>query len=529
MAFGISSVLGVEFGSAQLRVVQGCVSGNLLKVYDFAADEILVFNPENAAQQLESLIERKGLRSYPVALALSGPGVVHRVLDFPSMPLNELALVVEREMSLAGGSGGEAVFGWEVIEEKDSGNLKEMRVLVAIAPKLQVEEAQKLLAQCRLKPALFTTLPISLLRSLRFVQGEGKGLHTVLYLGSQRGYLLGVKDGIWSFYREFSSRTPDAGGDTLLEEAVREANRALLYHRQRYQEAGEVGFLLSGEKGFEELQIRLQRETGIQGELVRTGPGLDLSPLGERANIFRDLFPSFLIPLGLVAAAYLPAGINLAPKAARKPVSKRPSVDLSYFKQPVLALILLPLFLGVHLILAFTERHYQSLLQDRSNLYAQWSPAIQGAEESRVLRENEKLLAQSMGSGRVGETSWVVLFKVLSRLAPNELILHSMSLQRDKDKGVWLVNLKGQVISPDSYTAQSAFNRFYQGLKISPYFERLELLPLDISTFSEKVGGQETKNAGTSPPEAAAQTKPEGGEIKKTKIQFEVRAQSRGI
>ena len=529
MAFGVSGVLGIELGSTQLRVVHGSLSGNLLKVHDFAADEILISNPENAAQQLESLIERKGLRSYPVALTLSGPGVVHRVLEFPAMPLNELGVVVEREMRLTGGATDDAVFGWEVIEERDSGNLKEMRVLVAIAPKLQVEEAQKLLAQCRLKPALFTTPPISLLRSLRFVRGEGKGLHAVFYLGSQRGYLLGVKDGVWSFYREFSSRASEKGEDALLEEAVREANRALLFYRQRYREAGEVGFLLSGEKGFEELQIRLQRETGIQGELVRTGPEIDLSPLGERANIFRELFPSFLIPIGLVAAAYLSTGINLVPRAARKTVSKRPSVDLSYFKQPVLALILLPVFFGVHLILFFTERHYQGLLQDRNNLYAQWSPAIQGAEESRVLRENENLLAQSIGSGRVGETSWVILFKVLSRLAPSDMALQSMSLQRDKDKGAWLVILKGQVVSSDSYVAQSAFNRFYQGLKSSRRFEQLELLPLDISTFTEKVGGQATKNPGTSPSEAAAQAKPEGVEIKKTKIQFEVRAQSKGI
>jgi len=356
-----------------------------------------------------------------------------------------------------------------------------------------------------------------------------EGLHAILYVVGQQGYLLGVKDGVWSFYREFSSRSADKGIETLLDEAVREANRALLYHRQRYREGGEMGLLLSGEKGLEELQLRLQRETGIQGEIVRPGPELDLTPLAERGNIFRDLFPSFLIPLGLVAAVYLPAGVNLVPKTLRKSVSRRPSIDLSFLQRPALALILLLVFLGVHLVLVFTDRYYQGLLEQRNALYAQWTPAIQAAEESRVLRDNEKLLAQSIGSSRIGETSWIVLFKALSRLAPADLLLQSMSLQRDKDKGVWLVALKGQVVSPDSYSAQAAFNRFYQGLKSSPHFERIELLPLEISTLSERVESQSTKSPAAPSSGPAAQTKTEGVEIKKTKVQFEVRAQSKGI
>ena len=123
----------------------------------------------------------------------------------------------------------------------------------------------------------------------------------------------------------------------------------------------------------------------------------------------------------------------------------------------------------------------------------------------------------------------MVLFKALSRLAPSDLLLQSMSLQRDKDKGVWLVTLKGQVVSPDSYLAQTAFNRFYQGLKNSPHFERIELLPLDISTLTERVASPGTKSPGPPPLEAAAQTKTEGVEIKKTKVQFEVRVQAKGI
>lgn len=530
MAFGTSGVLGIELGSDQLRVIHGALTGTSLSLYDFAGEEVLISNPENVPQQLALLVERKQIGSCPAALTLSGPGVVHRLLDFPAMPVSELAVVVEREMRLVGGPGSDdVVFDWEMIEERDSGNLKEMRVLVAIAPKSLVDGAQELLSRCRLKPALFTTPPVSLLRSLRFVQGEEKGLQAILYLLGQRGCLLGVKDGAWSFYREFSSRTAEGGVGGLFEEAVKEANRALLYHRQRYREAGEMGFLLSGGKGLEELQARLQRETGIHGEIVQPGPGVDLSPLGERGSMFRALFPSFLIPLGLVVAAHLPAGINLAPKAARKSVSRRPSIDMSFFQRPGLALILLLVFLGVHMALVFTERYYRKLLEARTTLYAQWAPAIQASEESRDLRDNEKLLAQAIGSSRGGETSWTVLLKAVSRLAPRDLLLTSMSAQRDRDRGVWVITLKGQVVSHDSYSAQTAFNRFYQGLKGSPHFERVELLPLDISTLTERTESPGVKNPTPASAKAPAQNQPEGVEVKKSRVQFEVRAQSKGI
>ncbi|MFQ5902635.1 MAG: hypothetical protein ACE5JO_03000 [Candidatus Binatia bacterium] len=527
MAFGTSGILAIELGSNRLHLIHGALSGHRLAVYDFAAEELLISNPENVAQQLEALVQRKGFRSSSTALALSGPEVMHRLLDLPPIPSNELGPVVGREMRAMVGPGGKGVvFDWEVIEEVESGGPKQVRVLVAMAPGSQVDEALRLLERCHLKPALLTTAPISLLRSLKFVQGEEIGLRAVLYIGGQRGYLLGVKDGVWSFYREFSSRQSEGSGDTLVKEALREANRALLYYRQRHREVGEITFLLGGEDGLENLHARLQREMGVQGEIVRPGPALDLAPLEERASIFRDIFPSFMIPLGLIAAVAQP-GINLVPKAVRKPVARRPNIDLSFLYRPVLPVILLLLFLVVHLIIVRTEGRYQKLLEERAALYAQWIPAIRAAEESRGLRDNERLLARFLGSSRIGETSWVVLFKVLSRLVPTDLILQSVNLQRDQEE--WLITLKGQVVSLDSYTAQATFNRFYQGLKRSPHLERIELLPLNVSTIVERAEGPETKNLGAPVAGAAAQTNTQGVQIKKTKVQFEVRGYSKGI
>lgn len=527
MAFVTSGVLAIELGSNQLRLIQGGVSGPRLRVYDFAAEQLLISTQENVAQQLEALILRKRLQSSSAALTLSGPGVVHRLLDFPSMPLKELGLVVGREMRGMGGVGGkEVVFDWEVIEESESENLKQIRVLVAIAPRPQVDGILQILERCHLKPALLTTAPVSLLRSLKFVQGEGRGLRMVLYMGGQQGYLLGVKDGVWSFYREFSSRPSEGKADALIGEALREANRALLYYRQRHREEGEISFLFGGGDGLEDLQARLQKEMGVQGEIVRPGPGLDLAPLAQRADDFRNSFPSFMIPLGLVAAVAVQAGINLAPKTVRKSVTRRPNIDLSFLYplvyRPALPVILLLVFLGVHLILVRTERRYQTVLEERTALYAQWLPAMRAAEESRALRDNERLLEQALGSSRIGETPWVILFKVLSRLPSTDLILQSVSLQRDKEE--WRITLRGEVVSPDQYAAQVTFNRFYQRLRSSLYLQRIELLPLNISTLTEKVEGAATKSSG-----APAPTKGEGMEIKKTKVQFEVHGHSKGI
>jgi len=107
MAFGKAGILGIEMGSGSLRLVCGDVSGSSLRVVDFAVEDVLIANAENVAQQMEALISRRDFRSIPAALTLSGPGVVHRLLEFPVLPLKELGVVVEREIRTLGGGRSE--------------------------------------------------------------------------------------------------------------------------------------------------------------------------------------------------------------------------------------------------------------------------------------------------------------------------------------------------------------------------------------------------------------------------------------
>ncbi len=528
MAFGASDVLAIELGSDHVRILHGVLSGRRLRVNDFAAEQMLGDNLENTAQQLQALVARKRLEASAAALALSGPGVLHRLLEFPPMPKSELGLVVEREIkTMGGGAEKDVVFDWEVIEESASGNFKQIRVLVALAPRSQVEIVQQLLDQCHLELALLTTAPISLLRSLKFVQGEGIGLRGVLYLGGNQGYLLGARNGIWNFYREFSSQASDQRGGLLVEEALKEVHRVLLYRRQHYQSEGEMSFLLGGDRELNDLQRRLQEEMGVTAEVVQPGPLLDLDSLGGRADAFRQLFPSFMISLGLVAAVDLEHGINLTPRAVRKSIRRRPQINLSFIRRPVWAVALLLVFIAIHLFLTQTERRYQRLLQERAALYNQWLPSIEAAEKSRSLRGDENLLMQSLGSAHITEPAWVAFFKALSRQTPAELVLQSTILRRDKEE--WSITLKGQVVSPDSYAAQAAFNRFYQALRGLPQLEQIELLPLNVATFKEKVATPERK-VSEAPSEARVPESQTGEmEIKKTKVEFEIRGHSKGI
>jgi len=100
-----------------------------------------------------------------------------------------------------------------------------------------------------------------------------------------------------------------------------------------------------------------------------------------------------------------------------------------------------------------------------------------------------------------------------------------MSVERDK--GYWLIILKGEVVSPDAYMAQVAFNSFYWSLKGSLSMQELELLPLRMWTFKETVWGSTEGKPGVGTAQVAADTERQGVEIKKTKIQFEVRGQMR--
>lgn len=528
MAFGDSGVLAIDLGSNHFRIIHGAVSGSRLSVYDFASEQILGGTLESTTQQLEALVTRKRLEASAGALDLSGPGVLHRLLEFPPMPISDLGLVVEREIKTMGGAAQrDVVFDWEVIEESATGNFKQIRVLVAIAPRSQVDIVQGMLDRCHLELALLTTAPISLLRSLKVVQGEGTGLRGVLYLGGNQGYLLGVRNGVWNFYREFSSQASDERGTFLVDEALKEIHRVLLYRRQHYQSEGEMGFLLGGDSDLDELQRRLQGEVGVSAEVARPGPALDLDSLGGRAQVFKQQFPSFMIPLGLVSAVYLEQGINLAPTAARKPIRARHQINLSFVRRPAWVVAFLAISVAIHLFLIQTERRYQRLLQERINLYHQWLPSVEAAERSRRMRGDEKLLMQSLGSVHISEPAWIAFFKGLSRQTPPELVLQSMTLRRDKEE--WSITLKGQVVSPDSYLAQAAFNRFYQALKGLPQLQRIELLPMNVSTFRERVAAPERGVPETVSEEKGSERKTLEMEIKKTKVEFEIRGHSKGI
>lgn len=525
MIFRDPGVLALDIGARRLRALHGEISEGILRVRDFAVEEQLVPGWEGATAQVEALVARKKLGSAAASLVLSGPGVVHRLLDFPAMPLAELDLVVSRDMAAAG-TGEDAVFDWELVQEIEAGGIKQLRVLVAIAPKSQVDAVKTLVERCRLRVALVSTAPICLLRSLDFLEGGREGPQGLLYLDEERGHLLGIKNRVWSFYREFSGR--DGGESGLLDEAVREVNRALLYHGRAYDEEEKLTFLLGGETAPEELANRVRKETGVEARLARPGPALDLAPLAEKARLFRDLFPSFLIALGLVAAAYAKSGINLAPKAARKKV-RRAAIDFTP-PRPVLVLVALSVLLGIHLFFDWTERSYRRLLQEREALYAQWLPAIRASEESRALRQVETLLRETLGSARPVEVRWVALFKLFSRLAPPDLTLRSMIFEREKDR--WRITLRGEVLSLDAYAAQAAFNRFYQGLKRSPGLSDVDLLPLTVVRLKAEPEAPAEKaaaraGAGKAPEERAPQRESQiqsAGLTAQTKIEFELRA-----
>lgn len=127
----------------------------------------------------------------------------------------------------------------------------------------------------------------------------------------------------------------------------------------------------------------------------------------------------------------------------------------------------------------------------------------------------KKLLEQYLGSKAIGEPSWVDIFKTLSGLVPPGLVLHSLGVRKDKED--WFIVLKGEVVATDGYIAQVAFNRFYRGLKSSLHMEEIELLPLDISIVK------------VAPVGVSANLQGEGVKIKKTRVQFEVRGQVKGI
>lgn len=472
------TTLGIEITSSQIKLVEADASVQPARILDFALVDILSPHPDNIAQQLKAIVDGKGFKTREANIAISHPSIIHRLTSLPPMPKEEMETIMCREVEQVKHFPEEATFDWQITNEVEEEGVMKKEILIAIAPSEVVNQKISMVEGAGLNCNLLTTIPLTLLNTLKFIKDGGKGTVAFLYLGIDRGYLIFAREGRWSFSREFSK-----GEDGFSEQHVSsEVKRSLLYLKKQFRGEETDKLIISGELG-EDMHIikeGLRENLSLNVEELDPTYGLDLTLVKGRIRDWESLFPGLAITLNLALQYPNDNVIDLIPLQVKK--RKRE------FKRRVLlrvasAIILLGLIVsygGLHHSLSA----HNKILRQNKVVLKELQPILEKAEESENRRDRYNKSLAFLEDLSTRPTHWARALQQLSLIVSDEMVFHSLGAKRVGDE--WQITIKGEIVAPDSFTLQKSFNLFYSPIKSSTTFSQVELIPMNIIQLREE-------------------------------------------
>ena len=477
--FKPSTTIGLEITSSQIRLVEADVSSWSVRVLNLALIDLFSPHEDNIVQQIKGVWERGQFKGRRVNIVLSHPAIIHRLISLPPIPEEEMGMIVGREVREEKPQLEEPVFDWQVIGEVTENGVKKKKVLFVIAPSAEVNQQISLVENAGLRHGILTTIPLALLSSLKFIEHGEKGVVAFLYLGTERGYLLFVREGKWCFSREF----PIDGEGFSEERVLSEMKRSLHYFKQQFRNEDLERIIIGGE-GEEDWQLvkeKLEESLGVRVELFDPTYGLDLTLIKGRVKEWEKVLPQLAIILGLVRQYPEDTVINLIP-----PQVKRRGKELKRRALAgSLAAIILLGFLAGYGGLSQSLKSQTEILQQRKAVLGEFQPLL---EKATVWEEKRRLYDRSLSFFNDKKSfPWWGMFHYFSIIVPDGMVFHS--LEAGRIEGGWEVNIRGEIMAFDSFTVQGIFNQFYSRFKSNPIFSHIELMPMSITRLKEEAEG----------------------------------------
>ncbi|MDP2984202.1 MAG: pilus assembly protein PilM [Candidatus Latescibacter sp.] len=481
MLFGSKSIVGIEINSSQIRFVWLDSSAEPAKVLDFGVADLFSAHPENIAQQLMAVVQKRGLENQKASLAVSGPAIVHHTFTIPPMSKKDMRIVVEREVKKVIASPlDEMVFDWKVSRDVEVAEGKKREVLVIIAPLSLISSQISLLKQSGLKPFVLTTIPLILLNSLNFTEERDKAT-AFIHLGKDEGNILFARKGIYYFSRNFSLEAKDEDSKGL-----QEVQRSILYFNQSFPGERLEMVILSGDAEDLSLTWPIQLDNwrerlGVEFKVFDPVHNLDLAPLGGRAKEFCEIATQLAIPLGLAhgLSKALPINLSVHIKGKRSQLNeKRLAI--------IIAAVFLLFTVGGYVGLLLRTNHYSQILREKKAALQELQPLLREIEvfqKQRDIYQRRSAFLQRL-SGR--NALLVRVLQNLSLLVPEEVVFQSLKIERAEKK--WQATIKGEATASDQVIALSAYNRLRSGLKASSSFTNVEFLPPKMGSIKQTTG-----------------------------------------
>lgn len=336
------AVVGLDFNHSHLFALELQKTGNRYTLVRFVQEPVPVQVKEAAqtaaiksappwdlnnpsGQVLLSLLERANFGGSPIHIALSGPSVLTRFIQFPTMTLKDLKAAMQYEIEKYIPFEGTDVISDFHILSGESADKKTMKLILVAAKKTEVFSLLEFFHKMNLKIRVIDIHAFACLNAFSYSHPEAqKGTTVMLDIGLETTSLLVLTENEPAFIREISMGSADltdtlrkkiggddssekpflledgiAGHPDLFAEAVEplasQIRLSLNYFVHNHPKAESPRLLyLSGELcHLAEFQSHLNRALDLEPTLWDCLQGIDLAPEVPRDSVerFRHMLP----------------------------------------------------------------------------------------------------------------------------------------------------------------------------------------------------------------------------------------------
>jgi Tfp pilus assembly PilM family ATPase len=477
-------LIGLEVTPKKIKLVELVTKTEGIEVTNFALLDLPPGGLKAAGPMLQSFLKEKAFLGKRINALLSYPSIDYLQVLLPPMGKAELKLAALREAKKdAKLPEGELVYGHDVVGEAEEKGIPKKEVLIARASAKDVSEYLQVLKEANLYFNFLSVVPAVLLNLYKMREELKEETVALVSVGEEKGTIVILHKGGLRFPRDFPLKlTGETGG--LQSRLAAELKRSLLYLKQRARGLEPQRIILLGDIGKpQEVVETLTQEVGIKTEQYLP-PGLDLSPLGDRMQEFRDSLQQFIIPIGLAWNGAGRSELNLLAQEVQM-LKKVRQTRVAVIATAAVFLIVIML----RLLWLWTDGkpHWQNLKKAREEL-ALLQPKVEEIARVSEERTRQESKVAFMGKLRGPEADWEDILRTLSLIIPQEMYLELLELMETPE--AWTLKLKGQVLGADVSLIHNRFKEFFSLFLTSPALAEGKVESLKIGPSEKEKEGK---------------------------------------
>jgi Tfp pilus assembly PilM family ATPase/Tfp pilus assembly protein PilN len=474
MAFKAKTAIGLEVTCSQVKLVEIVSSAQGMQITNFAVFDQPsdLENGVKAAEQTKDAIGRAALSTKEVYGVISGPLVEHRIVLQPPMTEQEMNTVTRREASKGDETALQNVsFGFDVVGQIGTGDIKKTPVLIVTAPNELVKEQILTTEALGVYLKGLSVVPIALYHALLQCKGyysEGDTI-ALIHVGVKNACIIMVNNNSLLFSREFSLTSGhEVTRANYSERLTMEVKRSFLYFKQRYRGKEVSKGILSGDmqglKGctnlsgldLSNLTSLLAKELDIEIEVFGIPGGLEISLPQEKMSEFQGLLPSLTIPIGLAIAGLRQSRVNLLSQEGIRGKGLLRTDTVLKAASGILLLALLGSYIWTSVSNFYTHRKGLDTLKTLESLRPELEK-INTTEKERKEHAARLLLIERLNtpSAQLSE-----VFREISWLVPDDIVFSTLEVKQE-------VGRRQRITIKGNASTRSKFNKFLSYLQNS--------------------------------------------------------------